>query len=186
MTTIHDIAVQWRGPTEADAGLIFNSWLRSQRSTGAYNWMSNEVYYYHMHRLIEALWLDKTCLWLLAVDPEKPWFAYGYICAQRATTAEGQAHIVHFAYVRRTARRAGLGWRMLWAAQGHLTHRPENPELTVITSYSPTMNSISRTHRGEFLLNHFILWEKLALPVKPRHLKLANPGTAKQWGQKYV
>ena len=92
---------------EGDIGFIFNSWLKSYRSSLFAKPISNTVFFAEHHKVIEKL--AKTSQILLACNKEDPNQIYGYACAERV---EG-VFVLHYIYVKQSFRRLGIGKLLL-------------------------------------------------------------------------
>jgi len=102
-----------RRQDEQDIPVCFDGWLRSYRDSRFASRVSSEQYWFFHHQLIEGLWIDPTCAWLIACNPEHPGQVFGFVCGQRAETLSGSALVVHYTWVKRDFRRFGLATRLL-------------------------------------------------------------------------
>lgn len=96
-----------------DVARIFSDWLRSYRNAPGMSAIPNEVYFYWHHRILESLWADPTCVFVVACSPDDPNKIYGWLCGQRAESLAGDQVIVHYVYVAKLYRRMGLASRLL-------------------------------------------------------------------------
>lgn len=94
--------VQIRAATEKDLGFIFNSWLKSYKSSAYSKFITNPVYYDMHHKVVESI-LKRSKVFV-AVDPKDTDRIFGYIC----TEISADTHIVHYAYVKETFRKMGI------------------------------------------------------------------------------
>jgi ribosomal protein S18 acetylase RimI-like enzyme len=99
--------VQIRPAIAEDAPFIFNSWLKSYRSSHFARYIVNTVYFTEHHKIIEKLIKENKVL--VACNPEDPTQLYGYICAG---TVEG-FFVCHYIYVKHTYRNMGIGKALL-------------------------------------------------------------------------
>ncbi len=100
-----------RDATEADVGFIFNSWLKSFRSSNFCKYVDNSIYFQGHHTVVEKLLKRSTTK--IACDPAKPEEIYGYITYE---TIDG-IFCLHYAYVKHTFRNLGI-FKSLLAASG--------------------------------------------------------------------
>lgn len=94
--------VQVRKATEADVPFIFNSWLKSFRSSVTAKSISNPVYFDFHHKTIEKI-LQKSDVVVLcdAADPSQ---VFGYLVHQ---DIDG-VRVLHYAYIKFAFRGIGL------------------------------------------------------------------------------
>jgi hypothetical protein len=88
--------------TSSDIGFVFNSWLKSFRSSYFAKGIPNSVYFSGHHKLIEHLIQNSRVV--IACDPADTKNIYGYICA---STVQGIL-VVHYVYVKHTFRCLGV------------------------------------------------------------------------------
>jgi GNAT superfamily N-acetyltransferase len=103
--------VRIRKATEADVAFIFSSWLKSMRNSGYSYGVPNVTFYAEHHKVLERLL--KSCEVYVACDEANVADIYGYICAERVDGF----FVMHFAYVKHTYRRLGIGTMLLNAFQ---------------------------------------------------------------------
>lgn len=99
--------IRMRAATEADVGFIFNSWLKSYRSSLFAKHISSSVYFSGHHKFLEALIPNAEIK--IACNDQDPTQIYGYICAQYI---EGIL-VVHYVYVKQDYRNLGIGKMLL-------------------------------------------------------------------------
>lgn len=94
--------VQLRNATETDVPFIFNSWLKSYRSSALAGKISNPVYFQFQHQAIERL-LKRSQVKMLcsAQDPND---LKGYVVFEQI---DGVL-VLHYAYIKHSFRRLGL------------------------------------------------------------------------------
>jgi GNAT superfamily N-acetyltransferase len=92
---------------ESDVGFIFNSWLKSYRSSYFAKPISNTIYFSEHHKVIEKL--AKTSEILIACNQDDPSQIYGYACAERVDGV----FVIHYIYVKQTFRRMGVAKALL-------------------------------------------------------------------------
>ncbi len=88
----------------SEQGYILKTWLDNYRRNYTSRFIPNEVYYWHHHKLIEALYDRPGAKWLVASHPEEPSVIFGFLCGERAA----EAPIVHFCFVKSKLRRFGV------------------------------------------------------------------------------
>lgn len=108
------LPIQLRSKRDDDRGFIYKNWLRSYRDSEG--WVSNTVYYWHQHRIIDRLWNDPGVVWLVAVSQADPTHIYGFLCGEQTDAG----FVVHYVYVRQVFRRKGVATALVCALQGQL------------------------------------------------------------------
>jgi len=102
-----EIPIILRPATESDIGFIFNSWLKSYRSSAFAKSIINEVYFENHHKIIERLVQENQVI--IACDEKDSNQFYGYICAGKV-----QDHFIcHYMYVKHSFRGLGIGTELL-------------------------------------------------------------------------
>lgn len=94
--------VQLRNATEADVPFIFNSWLKSYRSSNSVKNVSNPVYFEFHHKAIEKL-LQRCSVQVLC-SPDDASQVFGYLVCEQVE----QVPVLHYAYVKYAFRGMGL------------------------------------------------------------------------------
>lgn len=94
--------IRFREPNQGDVNFLFNSWLKSHRTSSQVQGIMHPVYYSQQHLLIEGLL--STCKVIVACNADDTMQIYGYICYG---DAEGHP-LVHYVYVKQPYRRLGL------------------------------------------------------------------------------
>jgi GNAT superfamily N-acetyltransferase len=118
-------SIRFRDANQADVAFIFNSWLKSNRSSALVQGVSNPVYFAQHHLLIEGL--VKTCKVIVAVNADDTSQIFGYIVYD---VVEGMP-VIHYVYVKQPYRKLGLAALMLEQAQidgtkpFFTTHKPD-------------------------------------------------------------
>ena len=101
------LPIQLRTALAEDVGFIFNSWLKSYRSSDVVKPIMNEVFFAEQHRLIEHLITQHKVI--IACNADNPDQVYGFICAG---ATEG-IFTVHYIYVKQAFRRMGIAKMLL-------------------------------------------------------------------------
>jgi hypothetical protein len=94
--------VHIRSATEADVPFIFNSWLKSYRSSNFCKAVSNPVYFEFQHKAIEKLLQRSQVFMLCSAEDESQ--VFGYIVCEEVE----QIPILHYCYVKFAFRNMGL------------------------------------------------------------------------------
>lgn len=102
--------VQIRTANESDVPFIFNSWLKSYRSSNAAKNISNPVYFDFHHKLLENI-LQRSNV-LVLCDTADTAQVFGYIVAQDLDGVK----VLHYAYVKFAFRGMGLANMLLTEA----------------------------------------------------------------------
>lgn len=132
--------IRFRDANQADVAFIFNSWLKSNRSSVLCQGVSNPVYFAQHHILVEGL--VKTCKVLVAVNADDASQIFGYIVHD---TVEGMP-VIHYAYVKQPYRKLGLGQLLLEQAgidatkPFFTTHKPDFRNRMVERKYTVILN----------------------------------------------
>jgi GNAT superfamily N-acetyltransferase len=106
-STPKNVSVKIRPALEADVAFIFSTWLRSYRDSIFAANISTTVFYAEHHKVVEKLL--KSCEVYVACAADDISELYGYICAQKI---DGIL-VVHYAYVKHSFRRLGIGAQLL-------------------------------------------------------------------------
>lgn len=167
--------IAMRNKHDQDIPKIFRDWLKSYRAKGpGCATIPNEVYYWWQHRLIEVLWADPTVGWAIACDRQDPFKIYGWLCYQRAESAEGDIPVFHYVYVNKIFRRLGVATALLNAADG----RPDKTLPIAVTSITPAGRELM--DKRPFVYNPYLLWARVPAPGPSRGTKIAGPRAAPQ------
>lgn len=102
-----NLPVWIRKANQEDVNFIFNSWLKSYRSSLFAKPMTNTVYYSEHHKVLERL--AKNSEVIVACSKDDPTQLYGYICAEKI---EG-VFVLHYVYVKHTYRNMGIAKLLL-------------------------------------------------------------------------
>lgn len=132
--------IRFRDANQADVAFIFNSWLKSNRSSALVQGVSNPVYFAQHHLLVEGL--VKTCKVVVASNADDTTQIFGYIVHD---SVEGMP-VVHYVYVKQPYRRLGLGALLLEHAQidakkpFFTTHKPDFRNRMVERNFTIVLN----------------------------------------------
>lgn len=96
------LPVRIRRATELDANFIFNSWLKSYRSSPLASQLSSTIYFAEHHKIIERLF--KTSEVLVACNETDVSQIYGWICAEKIDGI----FCLHYVYMKHTFRNHGI------------------------------------------------------------------------------
>lgn len=107
-----NLPIRLRTANPEDVSFIFNSWLKSYRTSEMCKPMTNEVYFAEQHRLIENL--VTSCKVIIACNEQDPKHLYGWICAG---DTDG-IFTLHYIYIKQAFRKMGLA-KMLLEICGH-------------------------------------------------------------------
>lgn len=94
--------VQIRTATEADIPFIFNSWLKSYRSSAFAKPISNPVYFDFQHKVIEKL-LQRSQVFMLCSTQDSAQ-VYGYVVTEEVDGVK----VLHYCYIKYAFRGMGL------------------------------------------------------------------------------
>lgn len=100
-----------RRPEPGDRNFIVDAWLNSNVQLATRLHMPRSLYRRHQRRLIDRLWSDPECTWLVACLPKDPSFIFGWACGE----ASDAGPVLHFTYVKQSARRMGVATALLRA-----------------------------------------------------------------------
>lgn len=92
----------------SDEGFIFNSWLKSYRSSDFAKLQCNEVYYSNYKKIVESI-LGKSKI-IVACNPDDAMQVYGYIIYEDLPKNN---LLIHYVYVKYTYRKFGISNCML-------------------------------------------------------------------------
>lgn len=106
-----DALVKVRHATEGDVGFIFNSWLKSYRSSSFSKFIPGPVYFDHHHKVIEAILKRATVL--VACNPKDNNQIYGYLVFEQQL----DVFVGHYTYVKDAYRKMGVLGLLLNAAK---------------------------------------------------------------------
>lgn len=102
-----DVQVTLREASQTDVGFIYNSWLKSYRSSPNVSKVHHQLYYAGQHKLIENLL--KACKVIVACNPEDSEQIYGFIIGEEIDSVL----CIHFVYVKQPFRALGIGKLLL-------------------------------------------------------------------------
>jgi ribosomal protein S18 acetylase RimI-like enzyme len=103
----NELPILLRPANKDDIGFIFNSWLKSYKSSKFTEQIPNEIYYAEHHKIIENLLQQYNVI--IAANQEDPNQLYGFICAG---LTDG-IFTLHYLYVKHTFRRMGIANSLL-------------------------------------------------------------------------
>lgn len=106
------VRVAVRPMRAGDEPFVFRGWLKACRRCERHRHLPAPVYYSDVHAQLERLIAAPVVMVALAVAEEDPTAFFGFICTERLA---GEPRILHFAYVKREARRRGVFRRMAGA-----------------------------------------------------------------------
>lgn len=144
-----------------DVARVARDWLKSLRGAPQYANITNEVYYFWQHSLVEGAWVDPTCGWIVACNPADPDQIYGWLCGQRAQTLSGDMALLHYVYVAKPYRRVGLCSRLLLAFDGRIR---DAGATVVTTAQTPAWKVVAERLGVAYLYNPYLLWGRAAVP----------------------
>lgn len=101
-----------RPANEEDISFIFNSWLRSFRTSFFARSVVNSIYFTEQHKVIENCLKTSECI--VACNPDYPSQVYGWICAEKIDGI----FCLHYLYVKHDFRKLGIA-RILFNAFEH-------------------------------------------------------------------
>lgn len=113
------IPYKLRAPVEADTSFIFNSWLKSYRSSNFAKDQCNTVFYENYKKIVNDI-IDRSMLTVIC-NPEDENHLFGYIVFERLP---GANLLVHYIYIKHTYRKNGLAKALINAV-----HESGNPIL---------------------------------------------------------
>jgi hypothetical protein len=126
--------VKIRPANEKDVGFIFNSWLKSYKSSRFAKFLPNIVYFSSHHKLIEKLIAKNTVSVACNIADENQ--IYGYVCAEEV---EG-ALVVHYVYIKDTFRKLNCATLLLQSLGNHkaffYSHNTQLASTIVLKKYS--------------------------------------------------
>jgi GNAT superfamily N-acetyltransferase len=99
--------IRLRPAGEEDIGFIFNSWLKSFKTSGFARNIINTIYYADQHRIIENLLKNQKTV--IACNNEDPSQIYGFI---NAGEAEG-IFCLNYVYIKHSFRGLGIAKALL-------------------------------------------------------------------------
>lgn len=105
------LPIRLRPANEEDISMIFNSWLKSYRTSLFAKNIANSVYFLNHHKIIEKLL--KSSIVLVACNDKDASQIYGWACAQEVDGI----FCLHYVYVKQPFREIGMA-RLLINAFG--------------------------------------------------------------------
>lgn len=104
-----DSSIKIRKATESDIPFLFNSWLKSYRSSNYAASIDNTIYYSEHHKVIERIFRYYDVL--IACDLNDDNHIYGFACAGHTENI----FTIHYVYVKHTFRRMKIATKLLAA-----------------------------------------------------------------------
>lgn len=139
--------VRFRAYDVEDAKFILHSWLRSMR--GMYRDATDEAYYKGAQaRILKISAQEKTKV-TIACDAEKLNYIYGWIVADQPT-GEDNPMVVHYAFVKNSFRRQGIGTALL---EAHGWHKEQQVLATHWNYYMKDIKRVVKTHYDPWLVD---------------------------------
>lgn len=126
---------------------IYSSWLKSYKTSFAAKDITNKIYFYHHHKLIENI-VDNGCKVLLAVDPQDDQVIYGYIVYE--LLPKFATPCVHYVYVKQPFRLLGIARNLLSATKINTNKLSVCSHITGIAKAS--------TEKYNFVYNPYIVY----------------------------
>jgi hypothetical protein len=126
------IPYKFRAPVEGDSAFIFNSWLKSYRSSDFAKSQCNVVYYENYKKIVSDI-IGRSEITILC-NPEDDNHLYGYIVFERLP---GDNLLIHYLYVKHTYRRWGFAKAMVDAIRAS-----QNP---ILTSHHTSVCKLSKS-----------------------------------------
>jgi GNAT superfamily N-acetyltransferase len=108
--------IRLRTANQEDIPFIFNSWLKSYRSSTFAKGISSTVYFSEHHKVIRRI-IDSSTI-IIACNEEEPSQIYGWICAGKTDGI----FTLHYTYVKKPFRNFGLGKQLLNAFEHDPTY----------------------------------------------------------------
>lgn len=132
-----------------DVPFITNSWLKSYRDSREVQGIPNNQYFYHQHKLIEAL-VPRSIV-IVAAMKSDPHIIMGWLCAEVADTAL----LLHYVYVKNDYRRMGIGSGMLRFVKEY-----EQPP-AIITTHTTRLTRDLMKHEPVWFHNRYLAFADL-------------------------
>lgn len=102
-----NLPIRLRKANEEDISFIFNSWLKSYRTSFFARDITSTVYYTEHHKTVEHIAKNNNII--IACNENDPTQIYGYICAGQVDGILA----IHYIYVKHTFRNLGIGKALL-------------------------------------------------------------------------
>lgn len=100
--------IKMRVPTEEDTSFIFNSWLKSYRSSNFAKDQCNTVFFENYKKIVSDI-IERSLITIVC-NPEDDNHLYGYIVFENLP---GSNLLVHYLYVKHTYRKQGIAKRLV-------------------------------------------------------------------------
>ena len=113
---MEQLPIDLRIGTVDDAPFVFNSWLKSFRSSTFAKQISNTIYYHDHHIVIEKLLKNNDVI--IACSKSDPNQLYGFICAGQTDGI----FTLHYIYVKHPFRRMGIAKALFNAFEHDPSH----------------------------------------------------------------
>lgn len=102
------LPIKMRAPTSEDTSFIFNSWLKSYRSSAFAKDQCNEVFFGNYKKIVESI-LDRSMITVVC-NPEDDNHMYGYIVFEYLPANN---LLVHYLYVKHTYRKNNIAKKLI-------------------------------------------------------------------------
>lgn len=139
------LPIRLRAANEEDVPFIFNSWLKSYRSSHFAKFVSNTVYYNEHHKLIEKLAKENTVI--VACNEKDPTQVYGWICGSHIDGF----FVCHYVYVKHSFRNMGIGKELL----NSFSHNPDTA--SIYTHHTRVCDRLAM--KFNFVFHPYILFD---------------------------
>lgn len=100
--------VNFRAPTQEDTSFIFNSWLKSYRSSNFAKDQCNTVYYENYKKIVSEI-LNRSMITIVC-NPDDSNHLYGYIVFEYLPANN---LLVHYVYVKHTYRKSNIAKKLI-------------------------------------------------------------------------
>jgi len=114
------IPCKMRTPKDEDVSFIFNSWLKSYRSSAFAKDQCNTVYYDNYKKIVGSI-INRSLITVLC-NPEDEDHLFGYVVFEYLPSDN---LLVHYIYIKHTYRKAGLAKKLI-----ENIRKSQNPILT--------------------------------------------------------
>lgn len=139
-----------RDGRDGDIPFVMSTWLEHYASSSPWTKHIPRETFFAGHRpLIEALLKKPGVRLLIAVDKQDDDTIYGWLAHE--TRYDGRT-LMHFSYVKKPFRRAGVLRRLLDVAEMDLTS-------TTLTHWTYSASEMNRSHTLSY--NPYLLWENI-------------------------
>ncbi len=125
------LPIRLRTANPEDIGFIFNSWLKSYRSSSVATKVINTIFFAEQHKLIERLLANATVI--IACNDNDPSQIFGWAVAERIQGI----FAIHYIYVKHSFRRMGIANELI-KAFGH-----DGSEAGIYTHYTAHMDQVA-------------------------------------------